>query len=246
MIKSRNDILKLNNCFAEHLLSVQKAKHEPSEEWNEGDTVILDDSDKPTVLTKEQADNLNQEDLEHYLKNRDDITVEKLHDWDSQTTLISSKQTIKDYFYDISFALIEITKEHGNLIIMGDWNTPWLNQNNDYPPVLEALNFLKTKIDFDFNGGFYLTQHEIKEFIPHLFWLTRCNASLPQFMMSFEKSKTILNICKNGVLHFEFYDSIEKHKFLRLFKDMKFIEINSCNDPIDFDKMGERQIVADN
>jgi hypothetical protein len=32
MIEPREEILKLNNCFAERLISVQNAKHEPSDE----------------------------------------------------------------------------------------------------------------------------------------------------------------------------------------------------------------------
>ena len=243
MIKSRTEILNMNNCFAEHLLSVQKAKHEPSDEWDEGDSVILDDSDEASVLTKEQADKLNAEDLKYYLANRDNFKVEQLNSWESRSTLISSKLTSSDYFDDIGNVLSQLTNRLGNLIIMGDWNTPWLSQENDFPPVLEAIKYLNQRIDKKFNGGFELEASSISGFIPHLFWLTRCNASLPEFMMSFIESKTVISLCKYGILHFEFYDSKEKNEILTLFNDRNFKEVDRCNDPIKFDNMDGRQIV---
>jgi len=120
---------------------------------------------------------------------------------------------------------------------MGDWSTPWLYQENDYPPVLAATKYLNQKIDKKFNGGFELEARSISSFIPHLFWLTRCNASLPEFMMSFIKSKTVISLCKYGILHFEFYDSKERDEILTLFNKKNFKEVDRCNDPIKFDNM---------
>ena len=243
MIKSRTEILNMNHCFAEHLISVQKAKHEPSDEWSEGDSVILDDSDEVTVLTKKQAHKLNAEDLKHYLDNKDDVKVEQLNKWESRSTLVSSKQISNDYFDDIGNTISQLSNRFGNLIIMGDWSTPWLSQENDYPPVVAATKYLNQQIDEKFNGGFELEANSISCFIPHLFWLTRCNASLPEFMMSFIESKTVISLCKYGILHLEFYDSKEREEILTLFNKMNFKEVDRCNDPVEFDNMDGRQIV---
>lgn len=243
MIKSRTEILKLNNCFTEHLMSVQKAKHEPTDEWTEGESVILDDSNEATMLTKKQANKLNAEDLKHYQDNKDDIEIEQLNKWEGRTTLKSSRQTISDYFNDIEYSLRQLSKRFGNLIILGDWSTPWLSQENDYPPVQQATKYFNQKIDIDFNGGFVLDTNSISGFVPHLFWLTRCNASLPDFIMSFVESKTVISLCKYGILHLEFYDSKERLEIIELFNDMGFIEVDRCNDPIEFDQMDGRKII---
>lgn len=235
LLKSRKEILKLNSCFGTHLISVQKAKYNTFREWQAGESVLLDDSAKSVKLTKEKAEELIQQDKHYYLKNRDHFTSENRPTLLASANLISPKQNPKDYLNDLANALSIVSKEYGDLLILGDWNIPWLSQENDYPPVTRALDFLKQKIDKDFNGGFILRPKEILEFIPHLFWLTRCNGSLPQFMMVFGQSRTVVEICKYGTLHLHFYEKEEQDWLLRFFHEEKFIEVKSCSDPIDFD-----------
>ena len=242
MIKSRTEILNMNNCFAEHLIGVQKAKHEPSDEWTEGDSVILDDTDEPKVLTKEQANKLNAEDQQYFLDNRDEFHSEFVNKWVGRATLSSSKKDYQEYLNDLGKSLVDLSIDYGHLIILGDWNTPWLYQQNDYAPVVNAIEFLNQKIDKNFNGGFVLTSDEILEFIPHLFWLTRCNASLPEFMITFMDSKTVFEICKYGILHLEFYEEQEQLKLTNFFKNRNFEEVDRCNDPIEFDNLKGRKI----
>lgn len=246
MIKSRAEILNINHCFAEHLITVQKAKYEPSDEWSEGDSVFLDDSDKATILTKEHAAKLNTEDLKYFLDNKDQLEVQNSNIWDGRTTLVSSKKNATDYLNEIGQVLAELSKKFGRLLILGDWNTTWLYQKNEYPPVQTAVKYLSLRIDENFNGGFALDSGEITEFIPHLFWLTRCNASLPEFMMTFESSNTVYGLCKHGVLHLEYYDSIERKELLKLFSELKFKQIGRCVDPVDFDQMDGRQVIISN
>jgi hypothetical protein len=242
MLESRERILKLNNCFAEHLISVQIAKHQPTDEWKLGDSVILDNSDEVVVLTKEQADKLNKDDRQYFLDNRDEYNSQNLNKWIGRTTLTSSKKATHKYLNDLGQSLTDLSIDYGELIILGDWNTQWLNQQNDYPPVAKAIQFLNQKIDDNFNGGFLLNSDGISEFIPHLFWLTRCNASLPEFMMTFKNSKTIIGICKHGILHLEFYEEQEREKLMKYFNDREFTEVDSCNDPIEFDDFRGRKI----
>ncbi|MEE9362927.1 MAG: hypothetical protein V3U92_10055 [Cellulophaga sp.] len=196
MTESREEILKLNNCFSEHLISVQKAKHKPSSQWTVGESVILEDSDEVIILTKEQVEELNNNDLKHFLDNRDEYNSQNLNKWIGRAILASSKRNSKEYLNDLGQSLTYLSRDFGKLIILGDWNTPWLNQQNDFLLVAEAIQFLNQKIDKNFNGGLILNSEEISEFIPHFFWLTRCNTSLPEFMMTFKNSKTIIGICK--------------------------------------------------
>ncbi len=242
MIESRENILKINNCFSEHLIAVQNAKYKPTDQWIEGESVILDDSDVAVVLTKEQADKLNKDDRQYFLENRDEYEIKNLNKWIKGTILISSQQGEKEYLNDIGQSLADLSGNYGKLIILGDWNTPWLSQQNDYPPAREAIQFLNKKIKKTFNGGLILDSGVISEFIPHLFWLTRCNPNLPELMMTFINSKTVFGICKYGVLHLEFYDDQERKKLSKFFKDRKFQEVDSCNDPIEFDNFKGRKI----
>lgn len=227
-------------------MRVQAAKYQPAQDWQEGESVILGDADEAVVLTKEQAEQMNQEDLQYYVDNKDNYAVKELNQWVGKATLISSKQEPQQYLNDLGQSLAELSDHFGELMILGDWNTPWLSQENEYVPVAKAIQFLKQKIDPDFNGGFMLHDQEIAAFIPHLFWLTRCNASLPEFMMAFKHSKTVFSICKYGVLHGDFYDLQEREKMMRFFSENNFQEVDRCSDPIVFDAFDGRRIKIDN
>ena len=111
---------------------------------------------------------------------------------------------------------------------------PWLNGENDHKPVGAATAYLKAHIPPSFNGGFAIRGNEIREFIPHLFWLIRGNAGLPEVMMAFEESGTVLSFCQYGVLHAVFYDTDEKIQFLEFYKKRNFKEVAQCKDPVDF------------
>lgn len=60
--------------------------------------------------------------------------------------------------------------------------------------------------------------------------------------MSFPKAKTIISICKYGVLHFEFYSQNEKNIILKTLLDLCFKQIDSCIDPVEFDNFNARKL----
>ena len=247
MKKSREEILKINQFYTEFLIGVQNARHKPDEnEYVVGNKIILDNSNKTTVLTKELVESLINEELKHFNDNRDKSPFKsKLElNFIESRLLISSQKDSKNYLSEIALSLEKLRSELNEdyLLILGDWNTNWLNQDNDYKPVFNALNYLKRFIDKDFNGGFIFFGNELVEFISHLFWLIRCNASLPYFYMTFPKSETIITLCKYGVLHFEFYNEKERKIILAKLKEINFQEIKRCGDPVDFDKFEGRKI----
>ncbi len=95
-----------------------------------------------------------------------------------------------------------IGSEIHSLIFLGDANTPWLKQENEYKPVKEATNYLLDhKINRRFNGAIRVETSGLPEFLKHLFWLTRCNAALPVFYFMDEGQNFVGNICKYGNLH---------------------------------------------
>lgn len=247
MTKSREEILKINPSLSRFILDLQMS-YRP-DPYEEGESILLDiDDEIGTILTKELAESLNREQNEEFEKSIDKnpfTESDKLQLIDNRL-MASSKRDSLDYLIDIAKALekIRIELKESELIVIGIQNIPWLVQDNDYPPVKNALNYLKQRIEKEFSGGFLLKEDEIIEFIPHLFWLTRCNASLPYFYMSFPNSKTVITICKYGVLHLEFYNQNEKLRILKILSDLNFVELNDCQDPIEFDLFNGREIIS--
>ncbi len=244
--KSRKDILIINPFFTQFIVDMQLS-FRPSP-YEEGERIIMDLMDEEeTVLTKELAEKLNLQQLENFEKNRDInpfVDSEKSAFIESRL-FVSPKDNTEEYLNDLAYSIESIRKvlKEDYLMVLGDWNTPWLYQENDYLPANNTLDFLKQNIEKGFNGGFLLKGTDVTNFIPHLFWLTRCNASLPYFYMSYPSAKTIISICKYGVMHFEFYDEIEKTKILQNLTELNFKEIDECEDPIYFDDFNGRSIV---
>lgn len=246
MIKSRKEILSINPAFTKFILDLQLS-FKP-ESYEEGEKILFDlDDDEATVLTKQLTDKLNEEQEKEFEENRDINPFEDSVSLEFIETrlIISSNKNSLDYLQNIA-SLLEIMRAklgESELMILGVENTPWLAQENDYLPVRNALDYLGKKIDKDFAGGFLLKEDAIIEFIPHLFWLIRCNAGLTYFYFSFPNSKTMISLCKYGVLHFEFYDQEEKLKILKTLSSLNFKEVDECNDPIEFDKFDGRQMI---
>jgi hypothetical protein len=89
-----------------------------------------------------------------------------------------------------------------SLIFLGDTKVPWLSQNNAYPPVQRAMQFLGTeKLGTAFNGGLKVATKDVSAFFVHLFWLVRCNAALPIFYWMNEEQTILANLCQYGNIH---------------------------------------------
>jgi hypothetical protein len=237
MIQSRQELFSINPHFAKFILRSQE-NYLP-EPYEIGERLFLDiDDDEATILTEQLADELNAEQLKDYEANRDKFSFYESIELNFIETrlFISSKTNTADYLIELS-NILEQTRQklrETHLLILGDWNTPWLSQQNDYLPVKNALTYLSAKIDRSFEGGFLVKEQEVTEFIPHLFWLVRCNATLPLIYFTFPNSKTFISICKYGVLHVEFYSDDEKTTILEILSDWKFKEVLECNSPFDF------------
>lgn len=91
-----------------------------------------------------------------------------------------------------------------SLIFLGDTETPWLYQHNDFRPVNEALQYLTdNKIGKRFNGALKVNTAELPEFIKHLAWLAHCNAALPDFHFTDHGQNILGHICRYGNLHLD-------------------------------------------
>lgn len=246
MIASREEIFKINPTFSTFLIRLQNIIYKPklSRQYKEGEKIILE-NDKVIVLTTESAQKLNQQAIDDFLEKKDKLPFDKEENlkFCGNALYKSKKMDTIAYLNDIASILnkIRLKLEEASLLMIGIMGDSWF-QNNDYPPVQESIAYLKERINIDFKGGFILEETQIFEFIPKLFWLIRCNASLAETYISFPKSKTIITICKYGIIHFEFYDEKEKFDLLNLLDKNDFSKLDRCFDPIDFDNFEGRKL----
>ena len=118
------------------------------------------------------------------------------------------------------------------LVFLGDTETPWLYQDNEYKPVKEAQEYLiAKKIGKRFNGALRVDTSELPTFTKHLSWLIRCNAALPYFHFIDEQQRVVGSICQYGNLHLDTLNE-QVDKTLKLFVENSQLEYgdkNSCN-----------------
>ena len=119
--------------------------------------------------------------------------------------LTLESKSFKGHIKTLGLELSRLAKEMkaDTLIFLGDTDTSWLYQENDFKPAKEAFQFLvDNKVGKKFNGALQTDIATLPIFIKHLSWLTRCNAALPYIYFSDPGQNFIGNICKYGNLHF--------------------------------------------
>jgi hypothetical protein len=145
-----------------------------------------------------------------------DYSYPKVHH--SYILTLSSK-TFKGYTKLLGNELTKLANGLGfeTLIFLGDTNTAWLSQDNDFKPVKEALQFLiDNKLGKRFNGALQVDKSGLAIFIKHLCWLSRCNAALPYFYFTDTGQNVVGTICQYGNLHI---DTVNKETDM-VFKDI--------------------------
>lgn len=109
------------------------------------------------------------------------------------------------------------------LLFLGDTKIPWLYQENDYKPVQHALDYLKAnKVGKHFNGALDINIKQLSEFCRHLFWLVRCNASLPYIYFSDPGFNLMMSFCKYGNLHLCTLNELTDARFNEVLKETQF------------------------
>jgi hypothetical protein len=92
--------------------------------------------------------------------------------------------------------------ELDELTFLGENDMPWLSQESDTEHVKQSFKyFYAQKIDKSFNGGFLVNNGDFLEFLIHLFWLTRYNASFPIVYFTDKNQRLLGNLCQYGELH---------------------------------------------
>lgn len=121
--------------------------------------------------------------------------------------------------------------KYPSLNFLGDTTTPWLYRKHDYPPVQQALEYLKAqKISRTFNGAILVPNAQLTEFTKHLFWLVRCNGVIFYPHFSDANFNIIGTICQYGNLHLNTLTEEADSAFHQVLEQTKFIltDKSSC------------------
>jgi hypothetical protein len=134
------------------------------------------------------------------------------------------------------------------LIFLGEAKTAWRHQDNDYKPVKEALQYLQdNKLGKNFNGALRVDTNDLGEFTKHLFWLARCNASLPIFHFIDDGQNIVGSICQYGNIHISVLNKTSENLLMQAvnMSGFRYLPDESCAEP--FGKTGiikQRQIIV--
>ena len=85
------------------------------------------------------------------------------------------------------------------------------NRDNNFKPLKRAYNKLEEIIgDKSFNEAFQIDIDSLLDFIEIIFWATRCDTSVAEYIFFFDKDEQIqFHLCKYGNLHLTEYNREE-------------------------------------
>lgn len=109
------------------------------------------------------------------------------------------------------------------VIVVLNAKCDWFYQKNNYKPVKEAMLQLRKIVGGKhYYGGFEVDTNFLRHMIKIIFWIGRCNASLPYIHIISEENKTSFMICKYGNLHAECYSLEMDKKISEISKKLEF------------------------
>jgi hypothetical protein len=185
--------------------------------------------DKERFYDQIEIDSIRKKELEEFLNRRDDVTIKK-YEYFGELKYNLDFKDIFIYSIEIGKILEQLSNAlNSELIFILDYNVPWLSQENDFEPVIKASNYLREiGTNEEFSGAYKLSGDELAEFAANLFWIIRCNASLPYCWFSTESHQFIGDVCKHGNLHFHTYSEEIKKQLESFAKQNSLIEIDDC------------------
>lgn len=153
-------------------------------------------------------------------------------------------KTFRGHIKQLGIELTKLIKQMGfdALIFLGDTELSWLHQDNDYEPAKRAQQYLiKNKIGKRFSGALQVDISELFTFTKHLGWLTRCNASLPDFYFLDAGQNILGSICKYGNLYIDTLKAVADESFTTnvLKTNLTYLDSNGyCN------QFGKTSVIA--
>jgi hypothetical protein len=176
-----------------------------------------------------EIDKINERELVEFLSLEDDIEVKNL-EYYGELIFNLNFSDIFVYAIELGSVMEKLSNSMGaDLIFILDYGVPWMSQKNDYEPVAKALNYLsKIGTTETFNGAYKLSGNDLAEFVENLFWIIRCNASLPYCWFFTENHAFVGEICQHGNIHFHTYSQVIKDKIQVFAKKESLVVIDDC------------------
>jgi hypothetical protein len=231
---SRNEILKLNKTFASFIIEWQDQEYNPSLKHNRFNAGTMYDMrlNKLRYYSQEEVDSINEERLQIFNREKDNTDTASIEENYTATLVYNFPYApIENYAENLAKGLVMLAERLNweSTIFLLVYPTPWFSQENDHEPVKKAFDYLrKIGVTDIFNGGFKANGKGLEELLKHLFWITRCNASLPHCFFSGIKKDLIGSICQYGNIHLHFYSAAEFAKTKIASVDLGLIEIKRC------------------
>jgi len=203
--------------------------------------------DKERFYDQKEIDQINKQELDEFLRRKDKVQIKK-YEYFGELKYNLNFTDIFIYSIEIGKLLEKLSAQlKTELIFILDYDVPWLEQKNDFKPVQKALSYLKEiGVTKEFNGAFKFKGERLAEFIANLFWIVRCNASLPYCWFSADKNDFVGNICQYGNIHLHTYSKEMKNKLEIFASDNFLVKIDDCIEAFSTDgEIDGRQIVID-
>lgn len=178
-----------------------------------------------------EIDKIHKRELDKFLSMKDDIEV-KNFEYFGELIFNLNFSYIFVYANELGSVMEKLSNSMGaDLIFILDYGVPWMSQKNDYEPVAKAMNYL-TKIGTKetFIGAYKLSGVDLAEFVENLFWIIRCNASLPYCWFSTKDHAFVGEICKHGNIHFHTYSQTIKDEIQFFAMQKSLAAIDDCKE----------------
>jgi hypothetical protein len=240
----RQEIFKLNKTFASFIVDIQDTTYNPTLDHNKNEPgeMYVDDNELPRFVSQEECDKWNEEAFEEYQKRRDYLETISIKEKHRGGIIYNfQKDRIDKYVENLAESISALSNklQWKSVLFLLDYPTPWLHQDNDYEPVKNSLNFITgLGVDKHFIGGFKADGNELTELTRNLFWIIRCNASLPICYFSGVNTDFIGNICEYGSIHFHFYSDKASSEIKKAAADIGMIEVEDGRCIEDLSEMG--------
>lgn len=190
--------------------------------------------EKERFFAQAEIDEINRKELDEYLSLKDNVEIIK-HEFYRELKYNLAFRDIFIYAIALGDSFQKLSDElNKDIIFILDYSVPWLYQKNNFQPVEDALNYLRQMgVSEHFVGGFKLGGDELAEFVSKLFWIIRCNASLPYCWFSTESHAFVGSICKYGNIHLHTYSEKVKDEIEKFARSNSLIEIENCYEAFD-------------
>ncbi len=181
---TRKEILESKKIICTELSKIQKA-------FFDEEILQLYKDEKEEHLYHEMYDCLNYENIEYNSFNK----VISLNHFDIDTFCVTLTEKLIELFNKMSLTEFIIIS-HLKLDFFG-------NINNKHKPLKKAYKKLEKIVgNKTFKEAFSFNIDSLADFIEIIFWTTRCDPSIAEYIFLFDKDEQIqIHLCKYGNLH---------------------------------------------